>query len=138
MISDKTFEKVTALCYEVYGEAGKIFNLISDGCVQVNAEYSSTGVPLLGNVISKVGVFVYDIIGGCITIEIGMSDCVPYVNGITFNSSEYNLNGVIVSHQNKDRVRISVPNCNTSHYDDLVFWITCERTLGQNRIHFRV
>ena len=51
MISDDTFEQVTALCYEIYGNAGKMFNLISDGCVQVNAGYSGTNIPVIGNVI---------------------------------------------------------------------------------------
>ena len=138
MISYNTFEKVTALCYEVFGDDGKIFNLISDGCVQVNAEYSSTNITQIGNVISKIGVLAYDLTGACVRIEVGMNDCIAYVNGMAFNSSSYNLDGVTVAHRNKDRVRISVPNCNTNNYDDLVFWITCEKELGKNMIRFRV
>ena len=138
MISDDTFEQVTALCYEVYGDAGKIFNLISDGCVQVNAEYSGTNISVIGNVISRIGVVAYDVADDCIKIEVGMDDCVPYVNEVAIDSVDYNLSGVSVSNRNKNRVRISVPNCNTSNYDDLVFWITCERILERDMIRFRV
>ena len=138
MIADETFDQVTALCYEIYGDAGKTFNLISDGCVQVNAEYSGTSNPPVGNVISKVGVVAYDLAGSCIMIEVGMNDCVPYINGTAINSEGYNLNGVAVANRNKNRVRISVPNCNTSNYDDLVFWITCEKILEENLIKFQV
>lgn len=138
MVSDETFERVTALCYEIYGDAGKIFNLISDGCVQVNAEYSGTNIPVIGNVISKIGILAHDIAGDCIKIEVGMNDCVPSVNEIAYDSLSYNLNGVAVVHQSKNRVRIRVPNCNTSDYDDLVFWLTCERMLEQNMIRFQV
>ena len=138
MIADETFEQVTALCYEIYGDAGKIFNLISDGCVQVNAEYSSTSNPVIGNVISKIGVVAYDLTGGCVKIEVGMNDCVPYINGTVIDSVGYNLNGVAVVNRNKNRVRISVPNCNANNYDDLVFWITCERVSEQDMIRFRV
>ena len=138
MIADETFEQVTALCYEIYGDAGKIFNLISDGCVQVNAEYSGASNPVIGNVISKIGVVAYDLTGGCIKVEVGMNDCIPYINGTAIDSVGYNLNGVTVANRNKNRIRISVPNCNTSNYDDLVFWITCERTFEQNMIRFQV
>ena len=138
MISDQTFKQVTALCYEIYGDAGKIFNLISDGCVQVNAEYYGTNVPVIGNVISKIGIVAYDTAGDCVKVEVGMNDCVPHVNGMATNSVGYNVNGVAVANQNKNRVRINVPNCNTSNYDDLVFWITCERSLGENLIKFQV
>ena len=112
MISDDTFEQVTALCYEIYGDAGKMFNLISDGCVQVNPEYSGTDIPVIGNVISRIGVVAYDVANDCSKIEVGMDDCVPYVNGVAVDSVDYNLNGVTVNNRNKDRVRISVPTCN--------------------------
>ena len=112
MISDDTFEQVTALCYEIYGDAGKMFNLISDGCVQVNPEYSGTNIPVIGNVISRIGVVAYDVANDCSKIEVGMDDCEPYVNGVAVDSVDYNLNGVTVNNRNKDRVRISVPTCN--------------------------
>ena len=106
MISDDIFEQVTALCYEIYGDAENEFNLISDGCVQVNAEYSGTNISVIGNVISRIGVVAYDVADDCIKIEVGMDDCVPYVNGVPVDSVDYNLNGVSVSNRNKNRVRI--------------------------------
>jgi len=139
MILNKTFANITSLCYEIHGEAGKIFNLISDGCVQVNAEYSVMGIPENGNIISKVGVFAYDTVGGCINIEVDMNNhCNPVVNGISYNSTVYNMNGVNVRKQNK-RTRIAVPNCNNNRdFDDLVFWVVCQDIGGQKMIKFQV
>ena len=67
---------------------------------------------MIGNVISRIGVVAYDVADDCIKIEVGMDDCVPYVNEVAIDSVDYNLNGVSVSNQNKDRVCISVPNDN--------------------------
>lgn len=138
MISNETFANITSLCYEIHGEAGKIFNLISDGCVQVNAEYSAMDIPENGNIISRIGVLAYDTAGGCINIEVDMIDCNPIVNGLPYNSTIYNMNGVNVR-QRSNRARIAVPNCNNDNdFDDLVFWVVCQDIQGQNMIKFQV
>ena len=91
MLSNETFADITSLCYEIHGEAGKIFNLISDDCVQVNAEYSAMDIPDNGNVISKIGVLAYDTSGNCVNIEVDVNDCIPVVNGLPYNSTVYNM-----------------------------------------------
>ena len=107
MISDDIFEQVTALCYEIYGDAENEFNLISDDSIQVNyAEYSGTNISVIGNVISRIAVIAYDVTDDCIKIEVGMDDCVSYVNEVPVDSVDYNLNEIVVSNRNQDRVCI--------------------------------
>ena len=137
-ISMQTFPVTTSLCYEIHGEAGKIFNLVSDGCVQVNAEYSAMDIPENGNIISKIGVAATDTEGDCIRIEVSVDDCVPVVNGN--RNTSYNENGVTASLLNGrvTRARISVPNCDNGRFDNLVFWVVCQDIGGQNMIKFQV
>ena len=139
MISNETFPIVTSLCYEIHGEADQVFNLISDGCVQVNANYSAMNIPDNGNIISQIGVLAYDTAGGCIKIMVDVNDCIPVVNGIPYsNDTGYNVNGVTARRRNS-RARITVPNCdNNRDFDDLVFWVVCQDILGQKMIKFQV
>ena len=139
MISNETFPDVTSLCYEIRGEADRVFNLISDGCVQVNANYSAMNVPESGNVISQIGVFAYDTAGGCASIMVNVNDCIPVVNGIPYNNDPgYNINGVTARRRN-NRVRITVPNCDDDRdFDNLVFWVVCQDIMDQKMIKFRV
>ena len=136
MIRDETFPEVTSLCYEIHGRAGQIFNLISDGCVQVNANYSAMDIPENGNIISQIGVLAYDTAGGCIEIMVDVNDCIPVVNGIPYNDTVYDMNGVTARRRN-GRARIAVPNCD-GDADDLVFWIVCQEIMGQRMIKFQV
>ena len=137
-ISNSTFPVTTSLCYEIHGEAGKIFNLVSDGCVQVNANYSAMDIPDNGNIISQIGVFAYDTAGGCINILVDVNDCIPVVNGVAYSGDPgYNTNGVTARRRN-GRARISVPNCATALFDNLVFWVTCQDIEGQKMIKFQV
>ena len=138
MISNSTFSETTSLCYEIHGEAGKIFNLVSDGCVQVNANYSAMDIPANGNIISQIGVFAHDTAGGCINILVDVDDCVPVVNGIPYNNDTgYNMNGVTARRRN-GRARITVPNCDLRLFDNLIFWVTCQNIRGQKMIKFQV
>ena len=133
MIRDETFPEVTSLCYEIHGIAGQIFNLVSDGCVQVNANYSAMDIPENGNIISQIGVLAYDTAGGCVEIMVDVNVCVPVVNGIPYDNTVYDMNGVTVRRRN-NRTRITVPNCD----DDLVFWVVCQNIMGQRMIKFQV
>ena len=137
MISNDTlFPEVTSLCYEIHGEAGRIFNLISDGCVQVNANYSAMDIPENGIIISQIGVLAYDNASGCAFIMVGVSDCVPVVNGVRYDTAVYNVNGVTARRRN-NRARITVPNC-AGENDDLVFWVVCQEFNNQRMIKFQV
>ena len=139
MISNNTFPVTTLLCYEIHGEAGKIFNLVSDGCVQVNANYSAMDIPDNGNIISQIGVFAYDTAGGCINILVDVSDCIPVVNGRAYSGDpSYDMNGV-TARRRSNRARITVPNCDDDgDHDDLVFWAVCQNINNQRMIKFQV
>ena len=137
MISRETFPQVTSLCYEIHGEAGRIFNLISDRCVQVNANYSSMNIPTNGNIISQIAVLTYDSAGSCIEIMIDVNDCIPVVNGVPYGDTVYDMNNVTARRRN-GRARIAVPNCDNRIFDNLVFWVVCQDVGGQNMIKFQV
>ena len=138
MISNETFPEVTSLCYEIHGEAGQVFNLISDGCVQVNANYSAMNIPENGNIISQIGVLAYDTVNGCAFIMVDVNDCIPVVNGVPYGdpAAGYDMNGVTARRRN-GRSRITVPNCG-GEADDLVFWVVCQEIMGQRMIKFQV
>ena len=143
-ISNETFSEVTSLCYEIHGEAGKIFNLVSDGCVQVNAEYSAMDNPENGNIISTIGVAATDNNGSCVEIEVGVDDCVPVVNGVPYSTTPYRSNGIMARLRNGRTTRaiIDVPNCddhpNGPLADNLRFWVVCQNIGGQRMIKFQV
>ena len=121
-----------SLCYEIHGEPGEHFNLISDTCVSVNALYSSMSDPSNGNIISKIGVLAEDSNGVCQQIEADLEGCTARVNGN--NVTLYNQDGIRVMHRT-NRIRISVPNCERT---DLVMWVICEVQGEQPMIRFVV
>ena len=124
--------KTLFLCYEVRGQANQHFNLISDTCVSVNALYSPMINPSKGNIISKIGIIAEDNSGTCQQIEADLEGCTARVNGTKVTM--YNQNGIYIKRQT-NRIRISVPNCET---EDLVMWVICEVHRGQPMIKFVV
>ena len=44
----------TSLCYQVYGESGSYYNLISDDCIQVNVLYGAMKNHEAGNFIKEI------------------------------------------------------------------------------------
>ena len=54
-------------CYEIRGKPNTIFNLVSDKCTAVNAEYVFMNIPQ--NVIWAVGIRAADSAGNCHNIE---------------------------------------------------------------------
>ena len=131
IIVDEEGEKLF-LCYEVRGQANQHFNLISDTCVSVNALYSPMINPSKGNIISKIGILAEDNNGTCQRIEADLEGCTARVNGAKVTM--YNQNGIHIKRQT-NRIRISVPNCET---EDLVMWVICEVHRGQPMIKFVV
>ena len=124
--------KALFLCYEVRGQANQHFNLISDTCVSVNALYSPMINPSKGNIISKIGILAEGNSGTCQQIEADLEGCTARVNGAKVTM--YNQNGIQVNRRT-NRIRISVPNCET---EDLVMWVICEVHRGQPMIKFVV
>ena len=137
--------KDASLCYEVHGNSGEIFNLISDGCTSVNALYKEGVLPNTTdlNFMSKIGIAADGVTGQCHTLEFDVDGCKAFFDGL-----EVPLNGI--SSDDRIRVRrrgseytyiISVPNCGTARR--LMMWVSCVNTtrLGEPRddgLHFRV
>ena len=125
--SNSSLQSVS-LCFEVHGAVDKIFNLVSDRCVSVNALYSSMINPNDGNIVTSVGVRAVDISGKCVNIVVSLSeDCVPFVNSEP--SLFYSDFGVSVRKRGS-KVTVSVPNCEN---EQLVMKMMC-RTIGIQRM----
>ena len=114
---------ITSLCYEVHGEAGKFFNLVSDSCVSVNAHYSRalTNPNITLNIVDAIGVLAVSNDGTCVNISVGLEGCEVTVNGAAITDRTYQSNGITIRVY-RNRVRISVPNCDDQ---DLVMWVFC-------------
>lgn len=118
------------LCYEIHGDADTTFNLISDGCVSVNAHYEQVRPTESQNIIDAVYVRAVDSSGSCHNIAVSLSGCSASVNGVGL-SSMYSRMGVSVRPYS-NRVRIAVPNCADL---DLVMWVICEsRTFWSSQV----
>ena len=123
------------LCYEIHGRDRWYLNLISDTCVSVNAYYTATNRTIDVNVISKVGIKAVNSSGHCVNIEVGIQNgCVPIITepGRPAVPMDRYRSGRISVSKHRERVRISVPNCENVQ---LVMWITCQ---DLQRIHFVV
>ena len=113
-----------ALCYELHGEPEKWFNLVTDKCVTVNAHFVFLTFSL--TVIDDIGIKAVDSANQCVDIRISVHQCAAQVNGIGLGLGErFSRNGVSVRRM-RNRVRISVPNCNDL---TLVMWVFCEINL---------
>ena len=117
---------ITPLCYEFHGEAGLIFNLVSDTCTLVNAHYTQPIPELDINVIDVVTVRAQDTAGMCRDIRMQLDGCSVSVDNMPVEDT-YSMNGVTVR-KYPSRVRVSVPNCVSS----VVMWMLCERGPLQN------
>ena len=127
-------ETTPHLCFEIHGDSGSYFNLLSDTCTSVNALYSAVAdAASFGlNVITKIGISAVDSTNSCIFIEVGVeNNCLPIVQSQLLNGNgasdpvevtTYNLNGVSVSTR-RTHVRVSVPNCESVR---LVMYVSCE------------
>ena len=116
-------DPVESLCYEVHGEDGEFFNLISDRCTSVNAYYEKATSEIDLNVVTRIGVKAVGRSGNrCWDIEVSLDDCIATVDGVIQTSISFD--GIRVKkHTNTSRIRISVPNC-ASHM--LVMWVYCQ------------
>ena len=114
-----------SLCYEIHGKTDQWFNLVTDECTTVNARYGEFNEDL--NVIDEIGVRAVNNAGQCVNIRVDVDQCMTEVNGAPLDvMGRCSANGVSVRRY-RNRVRISVPNCNDL---TLVMWVFCEtRTL---------
>ena len=114
-----------SLCYQVQGDSGEWFNLVTDECVSVNGHYTSHNGTV--TVMDSIGVRAVDNAGHCVNIGVDVNECAATVNGAPLPiMGRYSSEGVNVRRY-RNRVRISVPNCAEI---TLVMWAICEqRTL---------
>ena len=64
-------------CYEIRGKPNTIFNLVSDKCTVVNADFMN--IPQNGNVIWAVGIRAADSAGNCHNIEEMFADSLNFL-----------------------------------------------------------
>ena len=116
-----------SLCYEIHGQPDQWFNLVTDECATVNAQYFSLSRRL--NFIDEIGVRAMDDNNRCVNIRVNVGGCTAEVNGVSLDLMErFSQNGISVRRYN-NRVRISVPNCNEL---TLVMWAICEMRTVDN------
>ena len=123
---------INSLCYEVHGEEGKFFSLISDNCTAVNAHYAKANIssPNIDiNVVDAIGVKAVGDDDACREIRVGLSDCQATVNGADI-SGTYQSGGISVREYN-GRVRIAVPNCADNR---LVMWVFCKDGITEDPV----
>ena len=112
-----------SLCYEIHGSANSFFNLVSDQCVSITAEYRQSVNNSRFNFIGKIGVLAVDNDGDCQHITVDGDGCVASVGSTAVTgAAPYNRSGVRVR-MNRRYYRIAVPNC---ELQDLVVWAICE------------
>lgn len=113
------------LCYEVHGKSNSYFNLISDECVSVNAHYLAAGVL---NIIGAIGIRAEDDKGVCRDVLVNLNGCSVStgVGGVLSDvqSGLFSMDGISIRKRSVDRVRISMPNCDSVR---LIMWVICER-----------
>ena len=115
------------LCYDIVGRPGIVLNLLSDKCTSVSAEYEAVNTPTTGNTVSAIGIKAVGFNARCHNIEVRLvrndnngKDVYikTSVDNVTL-SRNTQMDGIRVRTY-FDRVRISIPNCNSL---DLVMWI---------------
>ena len=114
-----------SLCYEIHGKDDSWFNIVSDGCVSVNAHYYRFDNNF--NFVDRIAIRAVDEQMSCKNILIDLEGCTASIDGVAVSAaSPYCLDGVFVRPiQQRNRVRISVPNCNET--SNLVMWTICQR-----------
>ena len=125
------------LCYEIHGDAGQHFNLISDECLSVNGLYAQRtvtvdSIPENLNVLSEIGVRAVDRSGNCVNVSVRVDGCATSVNGQPM--IRYNQFGVRVR-RSDSQVRVSVPNCEDAN---VVMRVFCDSVDGVSMIRFVV
>ena len=121
-ISDPELKPVQ-LCFEVHGQSGNHYNLISDTCTSVTALYSAGVVNAEMNVITKIGVRNQGTSGTCHSVKVDLDNCSASLDGAYVNkSSTASVDGVRLSVR-RSHIRVSVPNCKASR--SITLWVTC-------------
>ncbi len=107
------------LCFEVHGDDGGLFNLVSDACVSVNARYARVLPNEDINIVDAIYVRTIDANGNCRNIEVSLDQCSASIDDIPVRNY---VNAGITVRRFRNRVRIVAPNCADI---DLVMWVSC-------------
>ena len=123
-VSDQT----VSLCYQVHGEKGKFYNLVSDDCLSINAHVSQPIAGVNSHVMDKITIRAIGSNGACYNISIVRENCEVTVNHPIFINSRFEEEGITVFNdrmiaRDPNVVHISVPNCGRALVD--VMNITC-------------
>ena len=127
-----SFTPGTPLCYEIHGQANRVFNLISDECTSVNAYYQSAHSPDAGNVITSIGIVATNgVVRTTVCVNVtSEGECSTVVNSGQPLSRGVFTRGVAVITVDPGCVMITVPNCGED-VENLMFWVRCRvRTLS--------
>lgn len=133
--------KQYSLCYEVFGQTNSTFNLVSDTCVSVSAHYGPMSNPEDGNIIDRIGVRAVGMSrsSSCHDISVEVANCSASVKRSSSDvllkiaeGERYERDGISVRSY-RNRVRISVPNCDNVM---LVMYVICEHRQDQDMIKF--
>ena len=117
------------LCFEIHGQAGQHYNLISDACTSVSARYKQGENDSTVNVISNIGVKAQGSNGSCHNIEVDLDRCSAQLDGISASSGTVNGISIMIRHQ---RIHVSVPNCASS--TRLTMWMICMKRNNEDML----
>ena len=116
---------VLSLCYQVHGEEDKLYNLLSDDCVSVNAHVSQPYTDR--HIIDKIGIRAVGNNGTCYDISIERENCAVSINNQSLpTNNHFQEEGIEVLSESLAEIptiRISVPNCGKPTIDHM--FISC-------------
>ena len=122
--------RTVQLCFEVHGQSGNHYNLISDKCTSVTALYSAGAMNTKMNVITKIGAKTQGTNGTCHSVEVDLDNCTTSLDGAHIDkSTTASVSGVRLSVR-RSRTRVSVPNCEVSKR--ITMWVTCTRRSSES------
>ena len=130
-----TEQESIQLCYEIHGQSGKHYNLISDVCTSVSARYRQGENDAEMNVISNIGVRSQGSDGSCHNITVNFDMCSAQLDGTLLNTSSVTVNCISIMVR-RQRVRVSVPNCASS--TRLTMWIMCMKRNNEDMLELVV
>ena len=118
-------EQTVALCYQVHGEDGKFYNLVSDECVSVNAHVTRPFPEINSHVIDEISVRATGTNGSCYDILVSRENCSVSVNresipiNTYFEEENVSLHNDRLIARRPNVIRISVPNCGRALVDTI-------------------
>lgn len=121
-----------SLCYQVHGDEGKFYNILSDSCVSVNVHVSQPFNDIDSHVIDRIGVHAVGSSGTIYDVLIDRQNCTVTVNGVHLRiNSRFEGEHFSVFYERKlaklpQTVHISLPGFSSTQYASYMLHITCE------------